>query len=193
MQRLVVGISGASGAIYGLRLLEELRRHPSVETHLVISRPAERTIAAETDYPLDAVRSLASCCHAVDDIGAPIASGSFATMGMVVMPCSIRSASAIACCLGDNLLLRAADVTLKEARKLLLVVRESPLHAGHLENLLSLARMGVIILPPVPAFYSRPKSIEDIVDQTVGRVLDHFGLPHRLYREWGSPPAGLPR
>ena len=193
MQRLVVGISGASGAIYGLRLLEELRRHPSVETHLVLSRPAERTIAEETDYLLDAVRSLACCSYAVDDIGAPIASGSFATMGMIVIPCSMRSASAIAHGMADNLLLRAADVTLKEARRLLLVVRESPLHAGHLENLLSLARMGVIIQPPVPAFYSRPQSIGEIVDQTVGRVLDRFGLPHRLYREWGSPRADLPQ
>jgi len=192
MQRLIIGISGASGAVYGIRLLEELRLHPSIETHLVITHPAERTIAEETTFDLSYVQSLASYCHQVDDVGASIASGSFAAMGMVVMPCSMRSAAAIAHCLADNLLIRAADVTLKEARKLVLVVRESPLHAGHLTNLLSLARMGVIIMPPMPVFYSRPQTVEDIVNHSIGRVLDHFGLPHRLYREWGSSDSLRP-
>lgn len=187
--RLVVGLSGASGAIYGIRLLEVLRTHPEIETHLVVTRPAERTIVEETHYRVADVKALASVVHPLADIGASIASGSFRTMGMVVMPCSIHTVSAIAYCLSDNLLTRAADVTLKEGRKLVLAVRETPLHRGHLKSLLAAAEAGAVILPPVPAFYSLPKTIEDIVDHTVGRVLDHFGIAHDLIRRWGEPPA----
>jgi len=192
-QRLVVGLSGASGAIYGIRLLEVLRGHPEVETHLVITKPAERTIVEETSYRVADVKALASVVYPVTDIGASIASGSFRTIGMVVIPCSIHTVSAIAYCLADNLLTRAADVTLKEGRKLVLVVRETPLHRGHLKALLAAAEAGAVILPPVPAFYSLPKTLDDIVDHTVGRVLDHFGVAHDLLRRWGeAPPPGRP-
>jgi 4-hydroxy-3-polyprenylbenzoate decarboxylase len=189
-QRLIIGISGASGALYGIRLLEYLQARPEIETHLVITKPGERTIAEETDYRLDQVKTLASHCHAPADIGATIASGSFQTNGMVVLPCSIHTVSAIAYCQADNLLTRAADVTLKERRKLILVVREAPLHRGHLKAMLEATEAGAIILPPVPAFYTRPKTIEDIVQHTVGRVLDLLGVDHELVHRWGSePPA----
>jgi len=182
---LVVGISGASGAIYGIRLLEALRDHPDVATHLVVTKPAERTIAEETDWDLARVRALASVVHPVGDIGAAIASGSFLTMGMVVAPCSIRTASAIASCQADNLLTRAADVTLKESRKLVLVVRETPLHRGHLKVLLAASENGAVILPPMPAFYTAPQTIGEIVDHTVARILDQFAIPHALSSRWG--------
>jgi 4-hydroxy-3-polyprenylbenzoate decarboxylase len=186
-ERLVVGLSGASGAIYGIRLLEILRTRPEIETHLVITKAAERTIVEETHHPVADVKALASVVHPLSDIGASIASGSFRTMGMVVIPCSIHTMSAIAHCLSDNLLTRAADVVLKEGRRLVLVVRETPLHRGHLKSLLAAAEAGAVILPPVPAFYSQPKTLDDIIDHTVGRVLDRFGIPHDLFRRWGEP------
>lgn len=185
-QRLVVGMSGASGAIYGIRLLEVLHDHPAIETHLVMSKPAERTIVEETSWEPSAVRALAAVVHPVTDIGAAIASGSFTTMGMVVLPCSIRTASAIAYGLAENLLTRAADVALKEGRKLVLVVREAPLHRGHLKALLEASENGATILPPMPAFYTMPKTVGDIVDHTVARVLDQFGIEHTLSVRWGE-------
>jgi 4-hydroxy-3-polyprenylbenzoate decarboxylase len=186
--RLVVGMAGASGAIYGIRLLEVLRARREVETHLVITKPAERTIAEETSYRVAEVREMASVVHPLIDIGASIASGSFRTVGMVVIPCSIHTVSSVAYCQSDNLLTRAADVVLKERRTLVLVVRETPLHPGHLKAMLAAAEAGAVILPPVPAFYSQPKTVEDIVDHTVGRVLDQFGIEHNLVRRWGEPP-----
>ncbi len=184
-QTLVVGISGASGVVYGIRLLQVLRDDPAVETHLVLTRPAERTIVEETSWDPAAVRALAAVSYLPSDIGASIASGSFLTSGMVVAPCSIRTASAIAYCQADNLLTRAADVTLKEGRKLVLVVRETPLHRGHLKALLAASENGATILPPMPAFYTMPKSVDDIVEHTVARILDQFGIEHHLSSRWG--------
>jgi 4-hydroxy-3-polyprenylbenzoate decarboxylase len=183
---LVVGITGASGVVYGIRLLEVLKDHPEVATHLVVTKPAERTIAEETSWDLNAVRALAAVVHPVGDVGATIASGSFLTMGMVVAPCSIRTASAIAYCQADNLLTRAADVTLKEGRKLVLVVRETPLHRGHLKTLLEASENGATILPPMPAFYTKPISIAEIVDHTVARILDYLGVEHELSSRWAG-------
>ena len=187
--RLVVGISGASGAIYGIRLLEALRDRPDLETHLVMTKPAERTIVEETSWDPASVRALAGVVHPVADIGAPIASGSFQTSGRVVAPCSIRTVSASAYGLTDTLLTRAADVTLKEGRRLVLVVRETPLHKGHLKALLAAAEIGATILPPMPAFYTLPSSVADIVDHTVARVLDQFGIAHSLSARWGEAPV----
>lgn len=184
MKRVVVGLSGASGAIYGIRFLELLRALPDVETHLVVSDAAKRTIAEETDWAVKDVLALAGHRHDNKDIGATIASGSFKTDGMVIVPCSIKTAASVAHCLADNLMTRAADVTLKEGRPLILVVRETPLHLGHLRVLTALAEMGAVILPPMPAFYNRPKQIEDLVDHTLARVLDRLGLPQRLVTEW---------
>lgn len=190
MRRLVVGISGASGAIYGIRFLELLRAVPDLETHLVISDAGRRTIAEETDWAVRDVEALATKKYSDRDIGASLASGSFRTDGMVIVPCSIKSAAAVAHCLTDTLLARAADVTLKEGRPLVLVVRETPLHLGHLRMLTQLAEMGAVILPPMPAFYNRPKQIDEIVDHTLARVLDRLRLPHSLVPEWrGEPPA----
>ena len=186
MRRLVVGITGASGVIYGIRLLEVLRGYPDLETHLVISKPAERTIVEETSYRVSDIKAMASHVHAVTDIGASIASGSFQTMGMVVIPCSIHTVSAIAYCLSENLVTRAADVVLKEGRTLVLVVRETPLHVGHLKSCLAAAEAGAVILPPVPAFYNQPKTLAHVIDHTVGRVLDRFGLAHQLSARWGE-------
>ena len=196
MKRLVVGISGASGVVYGIRLLEHLRTMPDVETHLVISDAGKRTIAEETDWSLRDVEALATRRHDNRNIGAPIASGSFRTAGMVIVPCSIKSAAAVAHCAADTLMARAADVTLKEGRPLILVVRETPLHLGHLRVMTQLCEMGAVLLPPMPAFYHRPKQIDDLVDHTLARVLDRLGLSHALVREWqgGGPaaPAGGP-
>ena len=184
--RLIVGISGASGVIYGIRLLQVLREQTDIETHLVLTKPAERTIVEETDYRIPDVKALASVVHPITDIGASIASGSFQTLGMAIVPCSIHTASAIAHCLSDNLLTRAADVVLKERRRLVLVVRETPVHLGHLRMLVVAAESGAVILPPMPAFYGRPTMLDEIVDHTVGRVLDHFGIQHSLVKRWGE-------
>ncbi len=184
MKRIVVGLSGASGAIYGIRFLELLRGLPGVEAHLVVSDPAKRTIVEETDWTVKNVEALAAHRYDNKDIGAAIASGSFKTDGMVIVPCSVTSAASVAHCLADTLLTRAADVTLKEGRPLVLVVRETPLHLGHLRTLTALAEMGAVIMPPMPAFYNRPKQIEDIVDHTLARVLDRLGLPQDLVSEW---------
>ena len=183
--RLVVGISGASGAIYGIRLLEILRRLP-VESHLAITRAAEVAVAHETDRKISEVKALADVCHRIDDLAAPPSSGSFRAMGMVVAPCSVRSVAEIATGLCGNLLTRAADVALKERRPLVLMVRETPLHAIHLENMARLATLGATIAPPVPAFYARPETLENMVDHTLGRVLDLFGLESGGARRWGE-------
>jgi 4-hydroxy-3-polyprenylbenzoate decarboxylase len=184
--RLVVGISGASGTIYGIRLLEVLRTM-NVETHLILTEAAKRVAELETDYSPEAIERLATRVHHDSDIAAPVASGSFLTDGMVVAPCSIKSLSAIANSFGSTLLTRAADVTLKERRRLVLVLRETPLHVGHLKLAQLAAENGATIFPPVPSFYHRPKSIDDIVDQTVGRILDHLGLTSDLCRRWEGP------
>jgi 4-hydroxy-3-polyprenylbenzoate decarboxylase len=182
--RLVVGITGASGSVYGIRLLEVLRATTAVELHLVISAAGKRTLVEETDHSVADVEALAHHHYDVRDIGATLASGSFRTGGMVIAPCSIKTAGAIAACYSDTLIARAADVTLKEGRPLILLVRETPLHLGHLRVLTSLAEMGAVILPPVPAFYNRPKGLDDVVNHTIARVLDRLQLPHSLAGEW---------
>jgi flavin prenyltransferase len=190
--RLIVGISGASGVVHGVRLLEALRPLP-VETHLVMSKAAELTLAHETTLKAAQVKALADVWYPAGDVGAAIASGSFPTLGMVVAPCSIRSMSEIATGVTSTLLTRAADVVLKERRRLVLMVRETPLHTGHLRNLLTLSEMGAVIAPPVPAFYNSPGSVDDIVDQTVGRILDLFGLESGKVNRWGESAAAVPR
>jgi flavin prenyltransferase len=190
--RLVVGISGASGAIYGIKLLKALQPLP-VETHLVISRAAELTIAYETDHKVSEVRALADASYAAGDLGAAIASGSFRTIGMVIAPCSIKSMAEIASGATSNLLTRAADVTLKERRRLVLALRETPLHTGHLRSLLALSEMGAVVAPPVPAFYARPESLDAMVAHSVGRLADLFGLDTGGVRRWQGPPAGRGR
>jgi 4-hydroxy-3-polyprenylbenzoate decarboxylase len=183
--RLIVGISGASGAIYGARLLELLRPLP-VETHLVISRTADVTLAVETDLKPAAVRARADVVHSNSDMAAPISSGSFKTIGMVVAPCSIRSMAEIASGVTTTLLSRAADVVLKERRRLVLLVRETPLHTGHLRTMTALSEMGAVIAPPVPAFYAKPQTLDEMIDQTLGRILDLFDLETGLVRRWGE-------
>ena len=185
--RIIVGISGASGTIYGARLLELLRPLP-VETHLVISRTAELTLALETDLKPAALKGNADVVHAIADMAAAISSGSFKTIGMVIAPCSIRSMSEIASGVTTTLLTRAADVVLKERRRLVLLVRETPLHLGHLRTMTALSEMGAVIAPPVPAFYAKPRTIAEIIDQTLGRVLDLFGLETGTVKRWGEPP-----
>jgi 4-hydroxy-3-polyprenylbenzoate decarboxylase len=189
IKRLIVGISGASGAIYGIRLLEVLRSLQEIETHLVVSTAAKLTISVETDLALEAVEALADRVYRPGDIGAPVSSGSFKTMGMVVIPCSMKTVSGIANSYSDNLLLRAADVALKDRRKLVLVPRETPLHLGHLRLLTQVTEMGAIVMPPTPAFYHRPERIEEIVDQTVNRVLDQLDieLDRDLFERWQGP------
>ena len=187
--RLVVAITGATGAIYGIRLLELLKGYPEVETHLVISRPGKRTIVEETDWSVADVEAMATQRYDSGDLGAAIASGSFRTAGMVIAPCSVKTAAAVAACHSDDLVARAADVTLKEGRPLLLFVRETPLHVGHLKVMLALAEMGAVVLPPMPAFYNRPRDLDDIVNHTVARALDRLGLPQTLVAEWrGAHP-----
>jgi len=184
MKRIVVGISGSTGAIYGIRLLEELRRQDGLELHLVVSAAGKRTLVEETERTLRDVESLAHVVHDDRDIGAPLASGSFRTAGMVIAPCSVKTVSALANSHADTLIARAGDVHLKEGRPLVAVVRETPLHAGHLRQMLTLAEIGGIILPPMPAFYNHPKTIADLVDHTVARILDRLGLPQGLVGEW---------
>lgn len=185
-KRIILGISGASGVIYGIRALQHLQEMDNVETHLVLSAGALINIAVETDYSAEAVIAMADVVHREDNLAASISSGSFLTDGMIVMPCSIKSLSGIANSYADNLLVRAADVVLKEYRKLVLVVRETPLHKGHLELMTRAADAGAMILPPMPAFYHDPQTIEDIVDQTIGKAFDLIGLEHDLFRRWGE-------
>jgi flavin prenyltransferase len=189
--RLIVGISGSTGAIYGVRLLQVLRDVPDVETHLVLSDAARLTIEYETDYAPDEVAGWADQVHGNRDIGAAISSGSFVTAGMVVAPCSIKSLASVANSMNDNLLTRAADVCLKERRKLVLVLRETPLHLLHLRLMVQVTEAGAVLLPPLPAFYHRPQTILDVVDHTVGKVLDQFGIEVDLFKRWSGLPSGM--
>ncbi len=185
-QRLIVGITGSSGAIYGIRLLEVLQQIDGIETHLVMSSAGMRTIGLETDYPIESVRSLADKQYHISDVAAAISSGSFRTMGMVVAPCSMGSLARIANSFADNLLIRAADVVLKERRRLVLVPRETPLHLGHVRNMQRVLQMGGIVMPPMPAFYHRPETLDDIINQSVNRILDLLGieLEKDLFQRW---------
>ena len=182
--RLIIGISGASGVIYGIRLLEALREAPEVETHLIISNGGKVNIALETDWKVRDVEALADVVYSDSDVAATIASGSFRTGGMIVAPCSMKTLGAVVNSYAANLLVRAADVTLKEGRKLVLAPRETPLHAGHLRLMHEAALMGAVVAPPVPGFYAKPASVEDVVNHTVGRLMDLFGLETDLVRRW---------
>ena len=184
MRRLIVGISGASGVIYGIRLLEILRQSGEIESHLVLSAAAKATIAQETNWKVSEVEALASVVHNPNDIGASIASGSFVTMGMVVVPCSIKTLSAVATCYSAELMSRAADVCLKEGRPLMLCVRETPLHVGQLRLMTQAAENGAIIMPPIPAFYGNPSTLDEIIDGTIGRILLRLGIDNELYTKW---------
>ena len=188
-RRLIVGISGASGAIYGIRLLEVLQGLAGIETHLVVSHAAKRTILLETDHSLQQVESLAGQVSGFNDIAACVSSGSYQTLGMVIIPCSIKTLSGVAQSYADNLLVRAADVVLKEQRKLVLVLRETPLHLGHTRLMSQAIEIGATLLPAMPAFYHRPLTIDDLVNQTVNRVLDQFDieLPEDLFARWQGP------
>ena len=188
-RRMIVGITGATGIVFGIRALEVLREL-DIESHLVVSRAGEMTRAHETDLSREALNALADHCHPINDIGASIASGSFRTMGMLIAPCSVRTRAEVATGVTTTLLTRAADVVLKERRKLVLMVREAPLHAGHLRNMLTATEIGAIVHPPVPAFYTRPKTIEDLVDQTLSRALDSFGLEMPNVPRWGEDETG---
>jgi flavin prenyltransferase len=191
MKRLIVGLTGSSGVIFGVRLLEVLKPIPNIETHLILSKGAELTLRLETEkIPAD-VKALADVVHNPRNLAASISSGSFPVFGMAVIPCSMKSLAQIALSLGDNLLARAADVSLKERRKLVLGPRETPLHLGHLRHMTAITEMGGVILPPMPAFYHAPKTIMDLVDQTVGKVLDQFEIEHDLFRRWGFDQPGV--
>ena len=181
---LIVGITGASGVIYGIRLLEVLSKTKEIETHLIISGAGEINIRHETDWKLEDIRALANYSYDINDTGARLASGSFKRGGMIVAPCTVKTMSALANSYAENLLIRAGDVTLKERKKLVLLVRETPLHIGHLRNMERLTEMGAIIMPPVPAFYHKPKAIQDIIDHTIGKVLDIFDIEHNLFQRW---------
>ncbi len=185
-RRLIVGVSGASGSLYAYAALRVLRAVDDIEVHLVLSAQARQTIALETDYTAADFEALADVVHHDGDLAAPISSGSFRTLGMLVIPCSIKTASAVAHSFNDNLLARAADVCLKERRTLVMVVRETPLHVGHLRTLVQLAEMGAVILPPVPGMYARPKTIEDVVAHTVGKALDQFGIENAIFERWAG-------
>ena len=185
MKKIIVGISGASGVIYGVRVLKAFAE-VGVETHLIITQAGVKNLMIETKYGTKELKSMASHFHDVEDMGASVASGSFKVDGMVIAPCSIKTLSAVANSYSHNLLVRAADVMLKERRRLVLLVRETPFHEGHLELMIKVTKMGGIILPPVPAFYHLPKTIEDLIDQTVGKVLDLFQIEHHLFNRWGS-------
>jgi 4-hydroxy-3-polyprenylbenzoate decarboxylase len=186
MRRLIVGISGSSGVIYGIRLLEILRKQEGIETHLVMSGTGKMNVGIETGYSVRAVEALADVVHRHNDVAATISSGSFHTEGMIVAPCSMKTLSAIVHSYSDNLLVRAADVVLKEGRKLVLMPRESPLHLGHCKLLYEAARMGAVIAPPMPAHYNRPETVDDIVNHSAGRVLDHFGIDPGVVRRWSG-------
>ncbi len=194
MKRLIIGITGASGVIYGIRMLEILRQLPDVRTHLILSNAGKRTVLLETDFSIADVEKLADEVSSLGDIATNICSGSFKTDGMVVAPCSIHSLSGIAHSVCDNLILRAADVVLKDRRRLLLLVRETPLHRGHIELMDRAAKLGAIIMPPVPAFYHRPEKLADIIDQTVNRVLDlmDIELDEDLFERWQGPGSEQP-
>ena len=193
-KRLVVGISGASGVILGIRLLEVMRAAPDWETHLILSPAARITIAQETDWRVSDVEALATHVYDHRDLGAALASGSFATAGMVIIPCSIKTLSAVANCYAEDLMARAADVTLKEGRPLVLVLRETPLHLGHVRLMEVAAELGAVLFPPVPAFYARPQTVDDIINGTVGRVLARLGIENELYYRWeGAREAGARR
>jgi 4-hydroxy-3-polyprenylbenzoate decarboxylase len=183
-KRLIIGISGASGVIYAIRMLKLLKEH-EFEVHLIISEPAKNIIEVETNYKVSQVAAMAARTYGNGDLDAPVSSGSFLTEGMVVVPCTIKTLSGIANSYTDTLMIRAADVTLKERRKLVLVVRETPLHQGHLRLMTVAASMGAHILPPIPSFYHQPKTINDIVDQTIGKIFDYLGIEHDLFRRWG--------
>jgi 4-hydroxy-3-polyprenylbenzoate decarboxylase len=193
MKRIIVGISGATGAIYGIRLLQILHGVASLETHLVLSPAARRTILLETAYSVEEVESMATCAHRSADIAASISSGSFRSNGMIVAPCSMKTVSGIATSYSDNLLLRAADVMLKDRRPLVLLVRETPMHLGHLRLLVRIAEMGGIVMPPVPAFYQRPTTLEDVIDHTLNRALDLLGieLEQDLFERWKGPRCSV--
>lgn len=185
-KRLIIGITGASGVIYGIEILKNLNKKKDLESHLIISNSGKKNITFETDYSVRDVESMATKVYKDDDLAAPPASGSFITSGMIVAPCTIKTLSGIANSYSNNLLIRAADVTLKEKRKLVLVIRETPLHKGHLSLMTMAADMGAHILPPIPSFYNHPKTIEDIIHQTIGKIFDYLGIEHNLFRRWGS-------
>jgi 4-hydroxy-3-polyprenylbenzoate decarboxylase len=184
--RLIVGISGATGPIYGVRLLEVLKEK-KIETHLIVTSTAKQILLQETSYSIKKIEELASHVHDNQDLGASISSGSFKTDGMIVIPCSLKTLSGIAHSYNENLMIRAADVALKERRRLVLVVRETPLHQGHIELMLQASRIGAILFPPMPAFYPHPKTIDDLINHTVGKILDLFGIDHSLFVRWGDP------
>jgi flavin prenyltransferase len=184
--RLIIGMNGATGVIYGIRLLQVLSGRKDIETHLVISPAGEKTIELETRFKSQEIKALANISYPHDDIGACLASGSFQRDGMIIAPCSMKTLSALAHSYADNLLTRAADVTLKERGRLVLLVRETPLHLGHLRNMVSVTEMGGIIMPPLPAFYHMPQTIQDVVDHTVGKALDLFNIEHNLFRRWAG-------
>lgn len=186
LKRVIVGITGASGAIYGVKAIEKLAAMPNVEVHLILSPSAKRTLHEETDWTAKDIEAMADVVHPFQDIGAAISSGSFRTAGMLIAPCSIKTMSAIANGYDDNLITRAADVCLKERRPLVLMVRETPFHLGHLETMTKVAKYGAIIAPPVPAFYIRPSSLNDIVEHSVGRVLDIMNIEHDFIKRWGE-------
>ncbi len=188
---LVIGITGATGVIYGIRLLQVLSVMDNIETHLIISEAGETTIKYETDFSIADVKKLANFNYDIKDVAARISSGSFRRDGMIIAPCTIKTMSALANSYNDNLIIRAGDVTLKERQKLVLVLRETPLHLGHLRSMERLSEIGGIIMPPVPAFYHKPKTVEDIVDHTVGKILDMFNIKHSLFQRWsGCSPSG---
>jgi 4-hydroxy-3-polyprenylbenzoate decarboxylase len=187
MRRIIIGITGASGSLYGYMVLQALRSIGGIETHLVLTAAARRTIELETDMNAEDFEALADVSHRDDDLAAAISSGSFLTEGMLVIPCSMKSASAIAYSFNSNLLVRAADVCLKEKRRVVLVVRETPLHLGHLRTLVQLAEMGAVILPPIPAMYANPQSIDELIAHTVGKALDQFGIANELFKRWRTP------
>lgn len=188
-KRLIIAITGASGAIYGVRALQELRAMGDVEVHLVISPSAARTLREETEFTIEDVRALAHVVHNHKDIGASIASGSFRTQGMIVAPCSVKTLSGIAHCYDEDLITRSADVCLKERRRVVLLFRETPLHAGHIDLMAQATRIGAIVMPPIPSFYNRPASLDDVVNQSVGRMLDLFDLQNDLVTRWTGTSA----